>query len=156
MGEKQEKKEKKEKTESVSAKKSTKNAKDTPKVEENGKKKGQARFCCRFMVPKEIAEATDFRAPSYLIGPRGQNMKRIFEETNSKLRVRGQNSGHKEGPEMKEAEEPLQVCVSSETREQNERTKAMVMTLFDKMIFDYAKSRNRRRSEFKVDVINGH
>merc|ERR1712167_48792 len=54
------------------------------------------KFVCHMFLPKEIAECKGFRAPSYLIGKGGANMKAIHERTQSKLRMRGVGSGFKE------------------------------------------------------------
>eukprot|EP00747_Dinoflagellata_sp_TGD_P190604 gnl/TRDRNA2_/TRDRNA2_52631_c0_seq1.p1 gnl/TRDRNA2_/TRDRNA2_52631_c0~~gnl/TRDRNA2_/TRDRNA2_52631_c0_seq1.p1 ORF type:complete len:208 (-),score=47.86 gnl/TRDRNA2_/TRDRNA2_52631_c0_seq1:225-848(-) len=39
-------------------------------------------------------------------------MKRIFRQTDAKLRLRGQGSGYFEGAGQKESSEPLQLCIS--------------------------------------------
>lgn len=111
------------------------------------------RCTLRFMVPAEIANDRAFKAPSYLIGPKGSHMKQIYEATGSKLRVRGRGSGHKEGPMMCEADEPLQVCISSEDDASLNQTKDMVMPLFERMIQEYCRLRHRTRSEFQVDIL---
>lgn len=61
-----------------------------------------------------------------IIGSGGCNMKKIIEcSTNHlfnnrrdqlKLRLRGAGSGYKEGPENRESEEPLHLCVSAKNQ----------------------------------------
>lgn len=49
-----------------------------------------------------------------LIGRRGQNMRKIFDETGAKLRVRGKGSGHLEIDGQREAPTPLMVAVTAD------------------------------------------
>ena len=64
-----------------------------------------------------------------VIGSKGANMKRIIEECSEgfdssinpyeivKLRLRGKGSGFKEGPDQKESDDPLNLCISSKYKE---------------------------------------
>ena len=51
-------------------------------------------------------------------------MKKIINECKSndgdnvKLRLRGQGSGYKEGPQNKESDEPLHLCISAKNHEE--------------------------------------
>ena len=49
-----------------------------------------------------------------LIGRGGCNMYRIFKATNTKIRIRGQGSGHLERPKRQEAPTPLMVAVTAD------------------------------------------
>jgi len=58
--------------------------------------------------------APGFRLVPKLIGHNGSNMKRIAATTCTKIRIRGQGSGHREGPEMKEAPVPLMIALTTD------------------------------------------
>lgn len=111
------------------------------------------KFTLRFIVPEEIAADETFKAPSYLIGPGGRHMKQIYEVTGSKLRVRGKGSGHKEGPENEEAQEPLQFCISADSEWQLMQTQDLAVPLFERMIHEYCRTHNRKRSDFRIEVV---
>ena len=59
------------------------------------------------------------------------------DSDNVKLRLRGKGSGHKEGPQNKESDEPLHLCVSSKTKEQLNKACVLVNKLFDKINEEY-------------------
>lgn len=64
-----------------------------------------------------------------LIGRGGQNMRRIFNETGAKLRVRGKGSGHMEIDGEREAPVPLMVAVTSDKTDPTGFKSAIVMVL---------------------------
>lgn len=66
---------------------------------------------CQFTIG--IEEEPTFRVVRRLLGPGGKNVKAIAEETGAKLRLRGVGSKFLEGPEKKEATDPLMLCVSA-------------------------------------------
>lgn len=69
------------------------------------------RSLCRYEVG--IKQDEEFNVMRKLLVPAGGHMRRIAEATGAKLCVRGRGSGHLEGPERKEIDEPLQVCLTS-------------------------------------------
>jgi len=83
------------------------------------------KFTCKYEI--QIENDRDFQVARKIIGPKGCNMKKIIELCQSyiknpsliyqndflKLRLRGKGSGFKEGPEQRESEEPMHLCVSS-------------------------------------------
>lgn len=79
-------------------------------------------------------------------------MKRIIEESNKidpktesiKLRLRGQGSGYREGPNNLESEEPLHLCVSSKYQEKYESACSLVEDLLKTVYGQY-------RSFFNLD-----
>jgi hypothetical protein len=72
--------------------------------------KGNRKYTCRFLIG--IENDKDFQVARRIIGAKGVNMKRIFQQTEAKLRLRGQGSGYCEGAGLKESSEPLQLCIS--------------------------------------------
>ena len=80
-------------------------------------------------------------------------MKRIIEECNQhfrfnaytnsvstegvKLRLRGRGSGFLEGPEQKESNDPLNLCVSSKDKDKYEYACHQVEKLLDKVYFEF-------------------
>ena len=77
-----------------------------------------SKFTCRFDI--NIPNDKEFQVARRIIGSKGKNMKRIIdvctknsEADTVKLRLRGQGSGFKEGPQKKESREPLHLCISS-------------------------------------------
>ena len=95
------------------------------------------KFTCKYEIL--IENEPEFQVASKLIGSNGYNMKKIRNECNSevKLRLRGKGSGHKEGPQNKESDEPLHLCVSSKTKEQLNKACFLVNKLFDKINEEY-------------------
>merc|ERR1712183_646058 len=69
------------------------------------------KFLCRF--PIGIEEDKHFRVVGRLIGPGGERVKQIASESGAKLRIRGRGSNFREGPEQKESNDPLVMCVSA-------------------------------------------
>ncbi|OMJ84528.1 hypothetical protein SteCoe_14335 [Stentor coeruleus] len=81
-----------------------------------------AKYTCRFEI--QIENDKDFQVARRLIGPKGNNMKKIGEICSKglgngkmhdfvKLRLRGKGSGFKEGATKEESNENLHLCVSS-------------------------------------------
>ena len=72
-------------------------------------------------------------------------MKKILNECkngnnnkdNVKLRLRGKGSGYKEGPENKESEEPLHLCISAKNQEEMSKACKLVENLLTKIYDDY-------------------
>lgn len=94
---------------------------------------------CQFIIG--IEEDREFRVTRRLLGPRGENMKHINEETGVKLRLRGRGSGFKEGPEMKESSDPLMLCLSAPDSRSYEKAKAQVSKLLEDIYGQYCGSR---------------
>merc|ERR1712216_465252 len=104
----------------------------------DGNAPGQkSKFTMHMYIPEEIALEQEFRAPMYIIGARGANVKAIHERTQSKLRVRGVGSGFKEVKGGFEADCPLHMCVGADTHEQMDMTKKMLVPLFERLVEAY-------------------
>ena len=86
----------------------------------------------------------DFPVVGRIIGPNGDHMKGIHEATNAKLRLRGQRSNFKEGPEQKESDDPLHLCVSAGDEVNYRRACEMVETLMAGVYQDYTLWCNQR------------
>jgi len=74
-----------------------------------GGSKGR-KYTCRFLIG--IENDKEFQVARRLIGSKGSNMKKIVQQTEAKLRLRGVGSGYFEGSSQKESSEPLQLCIS--------------------------------------------
>ena len=82
-------------------------------------------------------------------------MKRISQETDAKLRVRGRFSGHLEGPRMQESDDPLQLCVSAPSEESHKRAQEMVEQKIDEQNFRVlSEMRKVRKSIYKNPKSN--
>jgi len=78
------------------------------------------KYNCKFII--QIDNDDEFRVCRRVIGAKGCNMKKIIEEVcmrtggkanDVKLRLRGQGSGFREGPNKEESADPLHLCISS-------------------------------------------
>jgi len=92
---------------------------------------------CRFVVGGEKMEK-EFPIVGRIIGPHGAHMKSIHESTNAKIRLRGRRSNFKEGPDNKEVDEPMHICVSSNDEVSFRRACEMVETLMAGVYNDYS------------------
>lgn len=79
-------------------------------VGDSGKGAKGRKFTCRFLIG--IENDKEFQVARRLIGSKGSNMKKIVQQTEAKLRLRGVGSGYFEGSSQKESSEPLQLCIS--------------------------------------------
>jgi len=90
---------------------------------------------CQFVIG--IEEDSKFRVVRKVLGPAGANMKRINLETGAKLRLRGRGSKFLEGPEQKESQDPLMLCVSAPDQEAYERTVELVQEVLEGVYSEY-------------------
>ena len=111
-------------------------------INNNNDEKNLGKYTCKYEIL--IANDKDFQIARRLIGSKGCNMKNIINECKSsgdgegiKLRLRGKGSGYKEGPENKESDEPLHLCVSSKNPEEMKKVCLLVDELLDKIHQDY-------------------
>ena len=103
----------------------------------------QGKWCCRFIIGAESMHK-DFPVVGRIIGAHGEHMKTIHEGTGAKLRLRGKRSNFKEGPENKESEEPLHLCVSAGDEVNYRRASEMVEGLMAGVYQDYTLWCNQR------------
>ena len=90
---------------------------------QNIEEKNYGKYTCKYEIL--IPNDKEFQVARRLIGSKGCNMKRILNECKSnnnindniKLRLRGRGSGYKEGPQNKESDEPLHLCISAKNQE---------------------------------------
>ncbi len=105
--------------------------------------KNFGKYTCKYEIL--IANDKDFQIARRLIGKQGCNMKNIINECKSspsesdkiKLRLRGRGSGYKEGPDNKESDEPLHLCISSKSPEDMKKACLLVDDLLNKIHEDY-------------------
>jgi hypothetical protein len=93
---------------------------------------------CRFVIGGEMMDR-EFPIVGRIIGPQGAHMKSIHERTGAKLRLRGRRSNFREGPENKECDEPMHLCVSSNDEVSFRRACEMVESLMGGVYSDYSK-----------------
>jgi len=112
----------------------------------NIEEKNNGKFTCKYEIL--IPNDKDFQIARRLIGSKGCNMKKIIDECkilepNSndvvKLRLRGKGSGYKEGPQNKESDEPLHLCISAKNQEGMIKASECVNELLNKIYEDYKK-----------------
>jgi hypothetical protein len=98
-----------------------------------GKGATNEKFQCQFILG--IEEDATFRVTKRVLGAGGENMKRIAGESGAKLRLRGRGSKFLEGPEKKESDDDLMLCVSSQDAVGFEMAKRAVSELIE-VIYD--------------------
>lgn len=86
-----------------------------------GKGSGSEKYQCQIIVG--IEEDPKFRVVRRMIGCGGENMKQIAQCSGAKLRLRGRGSKFLEGPEQKESEDDLMLCISAQDRDGYEAAK---------------------------------
>jgi hypothetical protein len=105
--------------------------------------KNFGKYTCKYEIL--IANDRDFQIARRLIGSKGYNMKNIINQCKSKpddsdnvkLRLRGKGSGYKEGPDYKESDEPLHLCISSKNPEDMKKACLLVDELLNKIHIEY-------------------
>ncbi|CAE7429259.1 unnamed protein product [Symbiodinium sp. CCMP2456] len=104
--------------------------------EKSGAGTGGGKYLCRVKVG--IEEDYTFQVCRRIIGPGGENMKRIIEGDGSvKIRLRGRGSKYLEGPEHKESTDDLMLCVSATNRRSFEKAATGVELLIHSVQQDY-------------------
>jgi len=108
----------------------------------NNEEKNSGKLTCKYEIL--IQNDPEFQIARRLIGSKGCNMKKIINQCKSngdgegvKLRLRGKGSGYKEGPENKESDEPLHLCISSKNADEMEKACLLVDDLLKKIHEDY-------------------
>ena len=108
----------------------------------NNEEKNSGKYTCKYEIL--IENDQEFQIARRLIGSKGCNMKKIINECKSsgdgegvKLRLRGKGSGYKEGPQNKESDEPLHLCISSKNTEEMKKACFLVDELLKKIHEEY-------------------
>jgi hypothetical protein len=100
-----------------------------------GKGATNEKFQCQFILG--IEEDATFRVTKRVLGAGGENMKRIAGGSGAKLRLRGRGSKFLEGPEQKESDDDLMLCVSSQDAVGFETAKRAVSELIEVIYGQY-------------------
>ena len=114
----------------------------------NEEKYNNGKLTCKYEIL--IPNDKDFQIARRLIGSKGCHMKKIIDECKLiekndnnndivKLRLRGKGSGYKEGPQNKESDEPLHLCISAKNQEGMKKACECVNELLNKIYDDYKK-----------------
>ena len=108
------------------------------------------KFTCRYNVM--IENDKNFQVAKKIIGSKGCNMKSIIDSVPQqypnfnqkrnkqdalKLRLRGKGSGFKEGPDQRESDEPLHLCISAKCESVYLDSCKRVERLLNKIYEDY-------------------
>jgi len=101
-----------------------------------GGKGSNGKLQCQFTIG--IEEDPKFRVVRRILGRGGEHMKRIAEETDAKLRLRGRGSRFLEGPEQVESTDDLMLCVSGQNSVGFNHAKALVGELLQDIYETYA------------------
>ena len=104
----------------------------------NNEEKNSGKFTCKYEIL--IENDSEFQIARRLIGSKGCNMKKIINECKTigdgdgvKLRLRGKGSGYKEGPQNKESDEPLHLCISAKNSEEMKKACLLVEELLERI-----------------------
>jgi RNA recognition motif-containing protein len=127
-----------------------------------------SKFTCKYFVelPHSGKNLPGFSVARKIIGHRGKNMKAILDKLKDshfpgpiqdviKLRLRGQGSGFKEGPNNCESPEPLHLCVSSKYYEKYTEGCKLVEKLLKDVYQEYnnfCRWRGKHRGGVKYNV----
>lgn len=104
------------------------------------------KYTCKFELL--IENEPEFLISRKIIGPKGCNMKKILDDCEEgenpdifdlKLRLRGKDSGFKEGPLNCESNEPLHLCISSRSWDIYSKACKLVNNLLSNIGDDYKK-----------------
>ena len=114
-------------------------------VIQNIEEKNYGKYTCKYEIL--IPNDKEFQVARRLIGSKGYNMKKILNECKQnnnindsvKLRLRGRGSGYKEGPQNKESDEPLHLCISAKNQEEMKKACGLVDDLLNKIYDEYKK-----------------
>ena len=126
-------------------------------INQQSEEKNYGKYTCKFEIL--IPNDKEFQIARRLIGSKGCNMKKILDECklleptsndNVKLRLRGRGSGYKEGPQNKESDEPLHLCISSKNQEGLKKASECVNDLLNKIYEDYKK----HCAKFGINPVN--
>jgi len=115
----------------------------------SGREKGKGRgkgACnekcqCQFIIG--IGEDPKFRVAKRILGSGGIHMKSIAEKSGARLRLRGKGSNFLEGPQQKESEDDLMLCVSCEDVDGYEAAKTAVTELIESIHAQYRAFRQK-------------
>ena len=112
--------------------------------------KNFSKYTCKYEIL--IANDKEFQIARRLIGSKGCNMKNIINQCKTegdgegiKLRLRGKGSGFKEGPDNKESDEPLHLCISAKNPEEMKKACLLVDKLLDTIHEDYKEYCNKNK-----------
>lgn len=101
--------------------------------------RARGKYLCRYRIG--IEEDSSFKVCRRVIGPGGENMKRIVDATGKagsvKIRLRGKGSKYLEGPLRKESADDLMLCISAPCRVSFEKAAHEVETLLYAIHDDY-------------------
>ena len=137
----------------------------------NEEKYNNGKLTCKYEIL--IPNDKDFQIARRLIGSKGCHMKKIIDECKLieknnnnndiiKLRLRGKGSGYKEGPQNKESDEPLHLCISAKNQEGMKKACECVNDLLNKIYDDYKKFCNKNgivpipKIANKIDIGNSN
>ena len=114
---------------------------------QTNEEKNYGKYTCKYEIL--IPNDKEFQVARRLIGSKGCNMKKILNECKSgnggnsndnvKLRLRGKGSGYKEGPQNKESNEQLHLCISAKNQEEMKKACGLVDDLLNKIFDEYKK-----------------
>mmetsp|Transcript_80818 Transcript_80818/g.168624 ORF Transcript_80818/g.168624 Transcript_80818/m.168624 type:complete len:143 (-) Transcript_80818:313-741(-) len=97
---------------------------------QTGNRRAGNKKTCRFYVG--IEQDPSFQVCRRLIGIGGSNMKKIIASApDAKIRIRGRGSKYLEGPEEKESNEELMICISATTSASYEAAARLVKELLE-------------------------
>ena len=127
-----------------------------------------SKFTCKYEIP--IKSLPGFSVARKIIGHRGKNMKQILEHLKGscfggpiqdviKLRLRGQGSGFKEGPDNCESPEPLHLCISSKYHEKYVEACKLVEKLLKDVFCEYnnyCRYRGRSIQAYKISKMENN
>merc|ERR1711907_694324 len=93
-----------------------------------------------------------------LLGKAGANVKAIAAATDAKLRLRGRGSKFLEGPEQKESEDPLMLCLTAPSSKAYKTAVTKVKDLLEQVYQEYrefSEKQGQHPSQLQVQMHEG-
>ena len=120
------------------------------------------KYTCRFEI--QVENEKEFQVARRLIGSKGINMKRIIDKCCKgingkahdviKLRLRGQGSGFKEGPNNTESLDSLHLCISSKYEDKFTMAVSEIERLLKKVYREYSEfCKSKGKVDPKLELI---
>merc|ERR1712107_62168 len=106
-----------------------------------------------------IEEGPPFRVVRKILGPQGANMKAIAEKCDGvRMRLRGRGSKFLEGPEQKESEDPLMLCLTAPSSKAYKAAVTNVKDLLEQVYQEYGEFSEKQghyASKLQVQMHEG-
>jgi splicing factor 1 len=119
----------------------------------------------KVIVEKLFVKATEYPHINFvglLIGPRGNTLKKLQQDSGAKVGIRGKGSVRESrstmpnAPELEHLREPLHCLITADTQEKVDKAKKLCQEVIDKAIYSPEGGNDLKREQLKeLAVLNG-